>query len=73
MRKRSKKQTPFKEAIGKIAGEMIIPYPPGIPLIMLGERITIEKINTLEKLISLGSRFHGGTGLENEKLVLFEK
>jgi lysine decarboxylase len=31
---------PFHEAIGYIAAEPIIPYPPGIPLILKGEEVT---------------------------------
>lgn len=34
----------FEEAAGKIAGETISFYPPGIPLVMPGERITEELI-----------------------------
>lgn len=63
----------FQEAIGKISGEMVIPYPPGIPLIMLGEIITEEKVSNLEKLITLNARFHGGTALANLKLIVYEK
>ncbi|QHS23865.1 aminotransferase class V-fold PLP-dependent enzyme [Virgibacillus sp. MSP4-1] len=29
----------WEHAIGKLAGEMIIPYPPGVPLLIKGERI----------------------------------
>ncbi|MFJ8263840.1 aminotransferase class I/II-fold pyridoxal phosphate-dependent enzyme [Rummeliibacillus sp. NPDC094406] len=66
-------QVTFNEAIGKISGEMVIPYPPGIPLIMSGEKITSEKISILENLLSLHSRFHGGTALANRKLVVYEE
>lgn len=31
-----------EEAVGMVAAEMVIPYPPGIPLIMYGESITSE-------------------------------
>jgi len=31
---------PFHKAIGYIAAEPIIPYPPGIPLILKGEKVT---------------------------------
>jgi len=73
MKQTEVKQVPFCEAIGKISGEMVIPYPPGIPLIMSGEKITAEKISTLESLLSLHSRFHGGTALANRKLVVYEE
>lgn len=65
------KKVSFHEAVGKISGEMVIPYPPGIPLIMSGELITKEKISTLKNLIALNSRFHGGTLLSDEKLIIY--
>ncbi|WP_214829938.1 aminotransferase class I/II-fold pyridoxal phosphate-dependent enzyme [Exiguobacterium algae] len=47
------KRVPFEQAIGHIAGETVIPYPPGIPWILKGERITAEKIKVLTDWISL--------------------
>lgn len=72
MKQAIKQQVPLHKAIGKISGEMVIPYPPGIPLIMSGELITEEKINTLKNLITLHSHFHGGTALKDGKLVVYE-
>jgi lysine decarboxylase len=31
---------PVKEAAGRVAAEMITPYPPGIPVVLPGERLT---------------------------------
>jgi len=31
---------PVKKAAGRIAAEMITPYPPGIPAVLPGERLT---------------------------------
>lgn len=67
------KQVPFHEAIGKISSEMVIPYPPGIPLIMAGELITEEKINSLMNLLALHCRFHGGTFIKEGKLIVYDK
>lgn len=36
-----------KDAIGRIAAEQITPYPPGIPVIVPGERITQEVVDYL--------------------------
>lgn len=47
------------QAAGKIAGEMIAPYPPGIPAICPGERITEEMIRYLRNLKQNGISFHG--------------
>lgn len=37
-----KRQIPLKESLGKIIGESISPYPPGIPWIVMGEEMTPE-------------------------------
>ncbi|WP_152657421.1 aminotransferase class I/II-fold pyridoxal phosphate-dependent enzyme [Oceanobacillus sp. CFH 90083] len=47
---------PMKEGIGEIAAEAVIPYPPGIPLILKGEKITGAHITRLEKLVEQGVR-----------------
>ena len=39
-----KERVPFREAAGRVAGETLSFYPPGIPLIMPGERLTKELI-----------------------------
>ncbi len=69
--KYKKEFVPFNEASGQIAGEMIIPYPPGIPLIMEGERILNEHIESLEWMLTHGSRFHGGSGLKERQVAVF--
>ena len=45
-------KVPFKDSIGKISAEMICPYPPGIPLIIPGEKIDKDRINWLLQLKS---------------------
>jgi len=45
-----KKSVPLKESVGEIAGEMIIAYPPGIPVICMGERITQDVVDYIEVL-----------------------
>ena len=42
------KYIPLSEAEGKISGDIICPYPPGIPLIIPGERININRINWIK-------------------------
>jgi len=41
---------PLDQAIGKIAGESVMAYPPGIPLVAPGEEITTEIVLTLKQL-----------------------
>ncbi|ABW17629.1 aminotransferase class I/II-fold pyridoxal phosphate-dependent enzyme [Alkaliphilus oremlandii] len=46
-----KKRILLKESIGEISGEYIIPYPPGIPLVIPGEEINEEVLNVLDQMI----------------------
>jgi arginine/lysine/ornithine decarboxylase len=57
--------------VGEIAAESIIPYPPGIPLILAGERITILMLENLLKLRNSGARFQGGSIIEKNMLKVF--
>ncbi|MBP1153457.1 MULTISPECIES: aminotransferase class I/II-fold pyridoxal phosphate-dependent enzyme [unclassified Paenibacillus] len=50
---------PVAGSAGRKAAEMIVPYPPGIPVLYPGERITKRTAVYLERLVILGSRFHG--------------
>lgn len=41
---------PLEQAAGRIAAEMVIPYPPGIPVLLPGERISTAKQQLLLQL-----------------------
>jgi arginine decarboxylase len=45
-----KKSMPLGQCSGEIAGEMIMAYPPGIPVICMGERITLDIIEYIQRL-----------------------
>ncbi len=47
------KKIPLEKLEGEVCSEMILPYPPGIPLILPGERITKESRCLLEFLLTL--------------------
>ncbi len=53
------RQVMFNEAVGEVAGELVAPYPPGIPLLCPGEMVTEETVNLISELKSLGCTFHG--------------
>nr|WP_075487340.1 aminotransferase class I/II-fold pyridoxal phosphate-dependent enzyme [Prochlorococcus marinus] len=36
---------PFSQSLNEISGDIICPYPPGIPLLVPGERIDIDRFN----------------------------
>ncbi len=56
----SPKQTiPFEESCDRICGELICPYPPGIPVLMPGEIITSQAINYLQQVLNSGGIITG--------------
>lgn len=52
---------PIETSINQISAELICPYPPGIPVIMPGERITSEKIAILQQTLNYGGIITGAT------------
>ncbi|MDG0795270.1 hypothetical protein OMP38_33930 [Cohnella ginsengisoli] len=52
----------LEAAAGRICGEWIIPYPPGIPLLYPGEPISKDALEELKRLAAAGARFQGGVG-----------
>lgn len=59
---------PIAEAAGQVCAETIIPYPPGIPLLLMGELITAEKLKQLTQLMNTGARFQGGSFLDSNQI-----
>ena len=59
---------PYVRSIGRIAKGILIPYPPGIPLFIPGEKITISMLTELEEWIDKGATFQGEHRLD-EKLI----
>ena len=47
------------DAPGRISCESIAGYPPGIPALLPGERITEQTIAYLRELVECGARLHG--------------
>jgi arginine decarboxylase len=52
---------PVAEAIGRVSAETIAGYPPGIPALLPGERITGEAVEYLRELTVAGARLHGAS------------
>jgi arginine decarboxylase len=50
---------PVDQAVGRISCESIAGYPPGIPTLLPGERITADVIAYLRELTAAGARLHG--------------
>lgn len=60
----------LKDSLGLVCAETISPYPPGIPVLVPGERITPEIYEYLLALYHSGSKIKGRTnGLQTIKVV----
>lgn len=62
---------PLQQARDRISGELICPYPPGIPILMPGEIITQEAIDYLQKVLQYGGVILGCSDdtLKNIKVI----
>jgi arginine decarboxylase len=49
----------LQESAGRRSAEMVIPYPPGIPVLYPGETITEQALAHLMRLAEAGARFQG--------------
>jgi lysine decarboxylase len=50
---------PVDQAIGRISCESIAGYPPGVPSLLPGERVTADVVAYLRELTLAGARLHG--------------
>ncbi|MFI3256479.1 MAG: lysine decarboxylase LdcC, partial [Psittacicella sp.] len=56
------KEVSLDNLLGKVSANMILPYPPGVPMVMPGEMVTQESIYIIEflkMLCDIGSKFPG--------------
>jgi arginine decarboxylase len=54
-------QVDVDDAIGRISCESIASYPPGVPALLPGERISAETVQYLRELAASGARLHGAS------------
>lgn len=61
----------IENCVGLRSAEMVIPYPPGIPLVYAGERISASMAARIKLLRDEGARFHGvsDTSLQSLKII----
>jgi arginine decarboxylase len=52
---------PVAEAVGRIAAESLASYPPGIPNVLPGERITAETWNYIQAILAHGGSLRGAS------------
>lgn len=63
---------PLKNSVGRIIAEEIIPYPPGVPILMSGEKVEKIHIEYIKNLIAAGAYFQGADILETGVKVFNE-
>ena len=63
---------PYAQAIGRISGEAVWAYPPGIPLILPGEEITEEFLTVVRELEQSGTVLHHSRCREGSCLSLLK-
>lgn len=66
----AKRQVSLRESLGRIVGETISLYPPGIPVVVMGEQMTGEILEIL--LAGRENQWLGWDGYESQKIWLVE-
>eukprot|EP00198_Chlamydomonas_reinhardtii_P010422 XP_001699759.1 lysine decarboxylase [Chlamydomonas reinhardtii] len=60
---------PAAEAVGRASAELLCPYPPGVPVLFPGERITPAALAALQATLAAGGTV---TGASDSSLMRFE-
>jgi len=59
---------PFDQAAGRVAAEALAAYPPGIPNVLPGERLTAETLDYIRESVAHGGYVRGGSDRELKTL-----
>ncbi|MGR3766391.1 aminotransferase class I/II-fold pyridoxal phosphate-dependent enzyme [Rossellomorea sp. NS-SX7] len=71
MEDREEKWIPLTEAEGEISARMITPYPPGIPLLIPGERISGDTIVRLKQYLKNNANIQGDHRLDENLVCVY--
>ncbi|MBR2563137.1 MAG: aminotransferase class I/II-fold pyridoxal phosphate-dependent enzyme [Paenibacillus sp.] len=66
------RKVPIENCSGYRAAEMVIPYPPGIPLVYPGEQITLKVAKQIQILRDAGAKFHGTSDHTNRTIKVMK-
>jgi lysine decarboxylase len=58
------------DAVGRICGTMVVPYPPGIPLACPGEKIEPDMVRHIKRISASGC---GVIGLRDNRILVLER
>ena len=56
------KKIPLSKSVGHVSAQVLTPYPPGIPVVIPGERISKEICDYLLEMVAKGVRISGQEG-----------
>ena len=62
-----KEKVALENAEGRIPANIIMPYPPGIPVVALGDKITAEHISQIKALQDLDVNI---IGIEDNEILV---
>lgn len=63
----------YTQVIGRIAAGMVVPYPPGIPLIVAGEKWTLTKVEELMNYLASNAQIQGDHRLDSKQLPVLQQ
>jgi lysine decarboxylase len=52
---------PYPQAAGRVAAESLAAYPPGVPNVLPGERLTAETLDYVQRALELGGSLRGSS------------
>jgi len=64
---------PIDQAVGEVSAELVIPYPPGIPVLAPGDVIPRDKIEYLKRGAEHGMYFSGPTDTKLRTLKIVDR
>lgn len=67
---KEKDLVPLDQAIGRIAAEPVIPYPPGVPVILQGECVTTGQVEAVRTWMEAGASFQNENHMSG-KLTIY--
>ncbi|PON41126.1 Ornithine/lysine/arginine decarboxylase [Parasponia andersonii] len=70
---KSKRKVSIENCLGEVCGELICPYPPGIPVMIPGETITQSALDYLVDVRSKGAVISGASDPQLSSIVVCNK
>ncbi|MFC5603602.1 aminotransferase class I/II-fold pyridoxal phosphate-dependent enzyme [Sporosarcina koreensis] len=58
----------IEESVGRVAAASIIPYPPGIPLLLGGETVTERHVASLMQYLQMNAKFQGAIRANDRRI-----